>query len=450
MAVVEAAVLFSSLYVAGIVIYGSIEECERALGPVAFRSTLLTGLALCSLVAMGLYQFQQRFYYREAVLRVVVGLAIGFFAAGAIFYAFPASSIDRELANVAFLYCLVLLLSARYYFVRTVDTNVFRRRTLIYGAGERAMALLDFRRKADRRGFKVVGRVAAPGDTIVGDRSVILMADGRSIASIAAERNADEIVVAMDERRGNLPIKELLDARMQGVDVIDLLEFMERESGKIRIDLVKPGWLIFSSPFRISPLRRLVVRTLDLVFSSAMILFSLPLMLLIALCIKLEDGLWAPVFYRQCRVGQGGKLFDVLKFRSMSIDAEPDGKAVWASKNDERVTRVGRFLRSSRLDELPQIFNVVRGQMSLVGPRPERPEFVEELQKTIPYYGERHAVKPGVTGWAQLKYSYGASEEDAVEKLQFDLYYIKNQSLMLDIMIILQTAEVVLWSKGAR
>jgi sugar transferase (PEP-CTERM system associated) len=450
MAIVEAAVLFSSLYVAAILVYGSIEECERVLGPVLYPSTLLTGIALTSLIAMGLYHFNQRLYYREAVLRVVVGLALGFFIAGAIFYAFPSSSIDRELANIAFIYCLVLLLCVRFYFVRTVDANAFRRRTLIYGAGERAVALLDFRRRADRRGFKVVGRVAAPGDAIVGDRSVILMADGRSIADIAAERQADEIVVAMDERRGNLPIKELLDAQLQGIDVIDLLEFMERESGKIRINLVKPGWLIFSSPFRISRLRRISARILDLLVSATMIVFSLPLMLLIAICIKLEDGLRAPVFYRQRRVGQGGKPFNVLKFRSMSVDAEADGKAVWASENDARVTWVGRHLRSSRLDELPQIFNVVAGQMSLVGPRPERPEFVQELEKTIPYYGERHAVKPGVTGWAQLRYCYGASEEDAIEKLQYDLYYIKNQSLMLDIMIILQTAEVVLWGKGAR
>jgi lipopolysaccharide/colanic/teichoic acid biosynthesis glycosyltransferase len=173
-------------------------------------------------------------------------------------------------------------------------------------------------------------------------------------------------------------------------------------------------------------------------------------MLLVALAIKLEDGFSAPVFYRQYRVGQGNVSFNVLKFRSMCEDAESDGKAVWASKNDSRVTRVGNFLRNSRLDELPQIFNVLRGQMSIVGPRPERPEFVRRLEEKIPYYSERHVVQPGVTGWAQLKYSYGASEEDAIQKLQYDLYYIKNQTLLLDIMIILQTVEVVWWGKGAR
>ena len=450
MAIVEAAILYSSLYVAGIFVYGSIAECEIIMGSVAFRSSLLTALTLIALIAMGLYQFHQRFYYREAVLRVFVGLIAAFVAAAAIFYTFPAAAIDRDLANVAFGYSLFLLLGVRFFFVRTVDKNVFRRRTLIYGAGERAGSLMDFRRKADRRGFKIVGRVAAPGDSIIGDRSEVLLTDGQSIADIAITKNADEIVIAMDERRGNLPVKELLDARLKGIQVVDLLEFMERESGKIRIDLVNPGWLIFSPGFRVSRLRQFSQRAVDLIVSSTMIFFSWPIMLLVAACIKLEDGIRAPVLYRQCRVGRGGVPLEVLKFRSMSVDAEADGKAVWATKNDSRVTKVGNFLRNSRLDELPQVLNVVRGQMSLVGPRPERPEFVNELQESIPYYAERHAVKPGVTGWAQLKYSYGASEEDAIEKLQYDLYYIKNQSLMLDLLIILQTVEVVLWGKGAR
>jgi sugar transferase (PEP-CTERM system associated) len=278
----------------------------------------------------------------------------------------------------------------------------------------------------------------------------VLNAEETSIADIALEKNAEEIVIAMDEKRGNLPVRQLLDARLQGIDVIELMEFFERETGKIRVDLVNPGWLIFSPGFRISRLRAFSSRTVDLLTSAGLFLVSWPIMLLVALAIKLEDGVSAPVLYRQCRVGKGGVPFQVLKFRSMSVDAEADGQAKWAEANDSRITRVGNVLRNVRLDELPQVFNVLRGQMSLVGPRPERPEFVQELKKSIPYYDERHAVKPGVTGWAQLKYSYGASEEDAIEKLQYDLYYIKNQSLMLDIMIILQTVEVVLWGKGAR
>ncbi len=450
MVAVESAVLFSSLYVAGIITCGSVAACEAINGMLAPKALLITSLVLVSLIAMGLYQFHQRFWYREAALRVLVGLSAGYIAAAVIFYAFPEFNVERRIANVAYGYSLVLLLAFRFYFVRTVDTNIFRRRTLIYGAGERAASLMDFRRSADRRGFKIVGKVAAPGDTIVGDRSEVLTINGKSIKDIALEKNAEEIVIAMDEKRGNLPVRDLLDARLQGIDVIELMEFFERETGKIRVDLVNPGWLIFSPGFQISRFRKFSKRLVDLTISMSLIAVSWPIMLLIALAIKCENGVSGPVFYRQCRVGKGGAPFEVLKFRSMTVDAEADGKAKWAEKNDSRITRVGNVLRNLRLDELPQVFNVLRGQMSLVGPRPERPEFVEDLKKTIPYYDERHAVKPGVTGWAQLKYSYGASEEDAIEKLQYDLYYIKNQTLMLDIMIILQTVEVVVWGKGAR
>ena len=449
MAGVEFVVLFTSVYVAGILVLGSIEECNRLLGPVLPKAALVSVVVLISLVAMGLYQFHQRLYFSEAVLRVLVGLAFACLALAILFYAYPPLMITRDIASVAIGYALVLLLISRFFFVRTVDEHIFRRSTLVYGAGDRAASITSIRRRADRRGFKVVARVAAMGDTIIEDQGVILTGE-KSITDIAIEKGAEEIVVAMDDRRGNLPVRELLDARLKGIDVIDLLEFLERETGKIRVDLVSPGWLIFSPGFRRSRVRQFAKRALDLIVSSSLLLVAWPIMPLVALAIKIEDGISAPVLYRQRRVGRGNINFDVLKFRSMREDAEKDGKAVWASRNDARVTKVGNFLRNTRLDELPQVFNVLRGQMSIVGPRPERPEFVRKLQETIPYYSERHVVKPGVTGWAQLKYTYGASEEDAIEKLQYDLYYIKNQTMFLDILIILQTVEVVLWGKGAR
>lgn len=449
MAGVEFVVLFTSVYVAGILVLGSIEECNRLLGPVLPKAALVSVVVLISLVAMGLYQFHQRLYFSEAVLRVLVGLAFACLALAILFYAYPPLMITRDIASVAIGYALVLLLISRFFFVRTVDEHIFRRSTLVYGAGDRAASITSIRRRADRRGFKVVARVAAMGDTIIEDQGVILTGE-KSITDIAIEKGAEEIVVAMDDRRGNLPVRELLDARLKGIDVIDLLEFLERETGKIRVDLVSPGWLIFSPGFRRSRVRQFAKRALDLIVSGSLLLVAWPIMPLVALAIKIEDGISAPVLYRQRRVGRGNINFDVLKFRSMREDAEKDGKAVWASRNDARVTKVGNFLRNTRLDELPQVFNVLRGQMSIVGPRPERPEFVRKLQETIPYYSERHVVKPGVTGWAQLKYTYGASEEDAIEKLQYDLYYIKNQTMFLDILIILQTVEVVLWGKGAR
>ena len=449
MAAVELTILFSSVYVAGIIVFGSVAEFISVLGPVAPKAALVSIVALASLVAMGLYQFHQRLYFDEIAVRLLVSLALGCLGLAILFYAFPQLMITRYVALVAIIYALVLLMLVRYVFVRTVDEHVFRRTTLVYGAGDRAGSISSIRRRADRRGFKVVARVAAMGDTIVGDHE-ILDTGGKSIAEVALETGAEEIVVAMDDRRGNLPIRELLNARLAGIDVIDLLEFLERETGKIRIDLVSPGWLIFSPGFRRSRFRQFAKRVLDVLVSSLLLLLGAPAMLLAALAIKIEDGLSAPVFYRQLRVGKGNVPFQVRKFRSMRPDAEKDGKAVWASKNDIRVTRVGNFLRNSRLDELPQALNVLAGQMSVVGPRPERPEFVAELNKNIAYYSERHVVKPGITGWAQLKYGYGATEEDAIEKLQYDLYYIKNQTILLDIMIILQTAEVVLWGKGAR
>ncbi len=449
MAVIEVAVLFSSVYVAGLIVFGSLAECIQFLGPVAPKAALVALVALVSMIAVGLYQFHQRLYFGEAVVRLIVGLTIACLGLAILFYAYPPLMITRDVASVAIGYSLLLLLGVRYVFVRTVDEHVFRRRTLIFGAGERAMSISAIRRRADRRGFKVVAQVAAMGDTVV-EAGDVIQSNGQSIADIAVESGAEEIVVAMDDRRGKLPIRDLLDAKLKGIDVIDLLEFLERETGKIPIDLVSPGWLIFSPGFRRSKLSRLAKRAMDTVVSGLLLGVSLPIMILVVLAIKIENGLSASVIYRQCRVGQGGVPFDVLKFRSMSEDAEADGVAVWASENDSRVTRVGNFLRNSRLDELPQVFNVLRGQMSIVGPRPERPVFVEELQEKIPYYSERHVMKPGVTGWAQLKYSYGASEEDAVEKLQFDLYYIKNQTLLLDALIVLQTVEVVLWGKGAR
>ena len=441
MATAELAILFSSVYVAGLLVLGSIDACHRVLGPVGPKAATVSAIFLVSLISMGLYQFHQRFYFRDAVLRVIVGLGIGCLAIAAVFHIFPSVSIAGDIASVAFAYALILILLVRYVFVRRVDENIFRRRTLFFGAGERSLSLLDLRRRADRRGFVAVGHVAAPGDTIVGDRSEICETNGKSIFDYAVETKADEIVISMDDRRGNLPVSELLEARLHGI---------ERETGKIRIDLLSPGWLIFSPGFRTSRLRRSIQRVVDLSVSSILMIVTLPLALLIAIAIKIEDGLSAPILYRQVRLGKGEKEFEVLKFRSMVIDAEPDGQAVWAGEQDSRITVVGELLRKYRLDEIPQIYNVFKGEMSLVGPRPERPEFVKELRKQIPYYAERHTVKPGVTGWAQLKYAYGASQEDAAEKLQYDLYYIKNQSLMLDILIILQTVEVVLWGKGSR
>lgn len=236
---------------------------------------------------------------------------------------------------------------------------------------------------------------------------------------------------------------------MEGIDVVDAVTFYEREARKIPLESIQPSWLIFSDGFGAVAARNLSKRAFDVMASLALLLVTWPVMLLTILAIKLEEGLRAPVFYKQERVGLNGKSFYVIKFRSMRVDAEKAGQAIWAQKNDSRVTRVGAFIRKVRIDELPQIFNVLKGDMAFVGPRPERPVFVRQLAEKIPFYNERHRVKPGITGWAQLCFAYADSEEDSKEKLRYDLYYIKNQSLLLDLIILIQTVEVILFKKGA-
>jgi sugar transferase (PEP-CTERM system associated) len=317
----------------------------------------------------------------------------------------------------------------------------------VYGAGKRASRLLELRRRSDQRGFRIIAFMPAPGDSeLIRDPRVI--EPKYPLIDFVKAEQIDEIVVAMDDRRTGFPLRDLLDCRFQGVRVLDLLTFLERETGKVKVDLMNPSWLIFADQFAGSPRGHVASRILDIVVAGSMAIVTLPIMALVAAAIAIEDG-W-PVLYRQRRVGLMGNEFTLYKFRSMYTNAEADGKARWAAAKDSRVTRVGAVIRKLRLDELPQVFNVLRGEMSLVGPRPERPEFVARLAQVIPYYHERHCVKPGITGWAQLCYPYGSSDEDAMEKLQFDLYYVKHRSLVFDLMVVIQTAEVVLWGKGAR
>jgi len=281
------------------------------------------------------------------------------------------------------------------------------------------------------------------------DSKLVIRRD-TTLLEVAAPLKVDEIVVAVEDRRKNFPVQEILDCRMGGIEVIDILTFIERQLGRVELGLLHPSWLIFSDGFRYGVMRVITKRLFDVSASLLVLVITWPFMVLAALAILVESGGRGPILYRQVRVGENWRLFQLTKFRSMRVDAEADGVARWAKKNDDRITKVGTFIRKTRIDELPQLFNVLKGDMSFVGPRPERPNFVEQLSAQIPFYAERHRVKPGITGWAQISYAYGASEEDAMQKLQYDLYYVKNYSLFLDLLILLQTAEVVLWGRGAR
>ncbi|WP_372971857.1 TIGR03013 family XrtA/PEP-CTERM system glycosyltransferase [Marinobacter sp.] len=342
-----------------------------------------------------------------------------------------------------------LLGIVRSLFFATVGKETFKRKVLVLGAGFRARQIdEDLRTPFNRKGFILTGFVPLPDEPIEITSDHLLELTG-TLQQHIVKNPVNEIVVAVDDRRKGLPMEDLLECKMEGVKIIDGVNFYERESRKVALEMVTRGWLVFSDGFTVSSVFGFGKRSLDIVAATMLLLAGLPLMILTAIAIKIEDGLKAPVLYSQERVGLNGRIFRVHKFRSMITDAEKNG-AVWASQNDARVTKVGEFIRKVRIDELPQIFNVLNGTMAFVGPRPERPVFVEQLSERIPFYSERHRVKPGLTGWAQLCFAYADNEEDTREKLRYDLYYIKNQSLLLDLLIIIQTVEVVLFKKGSR
>jgi sugar transferase (PEP-CTERM system associated) len=337
----------------------------------------------------------------------------------------------------------------RSLFFAAVGKETFKRKVLVLGAGYRARQIHeDLRTPFNRKGFVLTGFVPLADEPVEVSADYLLNIP-TTLQQYIIKYPVDEIVVAVDDRRKGLPMEDLLECKMEGVEIVDGASFYERESRKVALEMVTRGWLVFSDGFNVSSVYGFGKRSLDILAAITLLLPGLPLMLLTAIAIKIEDGLKAPIFYSQERVGLNGSLFKVHKFRSMTTDAEKNG-AVWASKNDTRVTRVGEFIRKVRIDELPQIFNVLNGTMAFVGPRPERPVFVEQLSEKIPFYSERHRVKPGLTGWAQLCFAYADNEEDTREKLRYDLYYIKNQSLLLDLLIIIQTVEVVLFKKGSR
>jgi sugar transferase (PEP-CTERM system associated) len=449
LALIETSLLFYAPYFAAAVRFGG--EIHRGVPPNgAFWPTaaIFAIFGVVSLFAVGLYSTRQRVGFGGVVVRISAAMLNAGALSAFVYYAAPSVSLGRVLLALTVGIAILSLIATRLLFERIVDQELFRRRVLVFGAGNRARSILELRRRSDTRGFRIVGFIATEGDEISApaDRLIERPPD---LHRWAIDNQLDEIVMAMDDRRRGFPVHELLECRLAGIEIQDLPTFLERETGKVRLDVLNPSWIIFGEGFRASPVQRVLERGFDVAASSGLLLLASPLMLLAMLAIKIEDGFSAPVLYRQRRVGRYGEDFDVLKFRSMSVDAE-QGQAIWATKNDPRVTRVGSVMRKTRIDELPQLINVLRGQMSFVGPRPERPEFVHQLEERIPYYSERHTVKPGITGWAQLCYPYGSSEKDAIEKLQYDLYYVKNRSLLFDLAILVQTVEVVLWGKGAR
>ncbi len=400
-----------------------------------------------ALIAVGVYGTEALQSLRFAAARILVAISLGVIFLSITAFILPGITLWRSNSLYAMLLSICLLMILRVMLGTLLDSDVFKRRLLILGAGARANRIAELAAKPES-GFVVRGYVNMnEGPAAV--KAAVKRSDIDDLPQHVINLEVSEVVLALEERRNSLPVTDLLTIKTTGVHVNDMSSFLERETGRVDLDSVNPSWFIFSDGFsagrRISTVFK---RSFDIVLSLLMLIFTGPIILIFAALIKLESR--GGAFFRQERVGLYGQKFNILKLRSMRADAEIGGKAVWASENDPRITKVGNFIRKVRIDELPQAWSVLKGEMSFVGPRPERPQFVDDLQTKMPFYAERHMVKPGITGWAQINYPYGASIEDSRHKLEYDLYYAKNYTPFLDILILLQTIRVVLWPEGAR
>ncbi|HIJ85754.1 MAG TPA: TIGR03013 family PEP-CTERM/XrtA system glycosyltransferase [Magnetococcales bacterium] len=419
-------------------------------GPeLLIRALFFALVMIMSMAATGRYQRVLDDGFSAEVLRVAVSFIIGMVALGLLFYVFPDIFIGRGTNGLAMTFAFVIFLTIRWFFYHyIIDIDVLKRKILVFGDGENARLVHNLVQSTPF-GVSIVGCWSIPGQiSAVPDE--IIIDNSEDLSDWVARNDIDEIVLAMDAGFPTMYAKDILDCKSAGVKIVDLPGFFEREKHIINMDILTPEWWIHNSDGLDQGSRKEIFKKMfDVAVSLLLLAIVWPIMALTALAIFIESKGRGPVIYTQERVGYGGRVFKVMKFRSMRTNAEEDGIARWASRNDARVTRVGRFIRKSRIDELPQFINVLKGEMSLVGPRPERPAFVNVLKRKIPYYSERLRVKPGITGWAQVRFGYSASEDDAAEKLKFDLYYVKNHSLFLDMLVLIHSVEVVLFGSGA-
>jgi sugar transferase (PEP-CTERM system associated) len=424
----------------------------RASTFAAQFSAGLSVAAVTAMISVGLYGHQSFADFRLllskiAVATILVLMLVSFSAAywrEGLDHLPDAGSFPLK-ATLIWLVCVSV---TRSMFSVTLGRAMLKRRVIVLGNGAQAARIARLVETGENEHFMPISYLGMAGErpSVRSDTIDWSAAEPDGLAEVVYRHGASEIVVAADDRRG-LPVRQLLHCKLAGIKVIDFLDFWERETRTIDLEALRPSWLFYSDGFRCGPFDEFLKRAFDIVVSVILLLLTLPLLIVTACLIKLESP--GPIFYQQERVGLHGRSFTILKFRSMRADAETDGPR-WAAERDPRITRVGMIIRKLRIDELAQILNVLRGDMSFVGPRPERPFFVAELTQAIPYYSERHWVRPGITGWAQVNYPYGASTEDAWVKLTYDLYYVKNRSIFLDCVIFLQTARVIFWNYGAR
>jgi sugar transferase (PEP-CTERM system associated) len=424
--------------------YSSILAGESSLA----KALLIAFLCQLSLYYHDLYDLQIVKDSREFFVRLLQALGVWSILVAAIYALFPSMFLGEGVSVLAVFVLLFSLIAWRVAFFWLNQRRSLATSTLILGTGDLARNVAAEAIKRPEAGIRIVGFIGEDrslvGQSIVNPR---VLGDIAELSLIVDQERVDEVVVAMPEGRGRLPFAALLELKLKGISIVEATSLYEKLTGKIAVESLRPSWLIFSEGFRKSPITHLYKRLFGILLSVVGLILLMPLIGLVALLIKLDSR--GPILFRQKRVGENGRVFDLLKFRSMRVDAEAATGPVWAKKDDSRTTRIGKFIRKVRLDELPQFINVLKGDMSFVGPRPERPHFVEQLSEKIPYYNQRHTVKPGITGWAQVRYHYGGSIDDTLEKLQYDLYYIKHMSISLDLLIIFQTVKIVLLQRGA-
>lgn len=450
-AVLLLGLLDPALLVLGSELAWQMRAAQIGMDPGAFadRGTALLSTAMViwlAMIAVGVYGPNALRSLRFAGARLLVAISLGIIALAVIDFVIPSELFWRSTLLYTMGLAIVVLVADRLLLNSFLGSSAFRRRVMVLGAGPRAQRLRALGDKPET-GFAIVAYIAMSDDPRIVEEAIPRSAV-HDLGRFVENLGVSEVVLALQERRNALPLKDLLRIKTKGVHVNDFSSFIERETGRVDLDTINPSWLIFSDGFSSGRMfSSAVKRVFDITASVILLALTFPIIVLFVLLVKRDSK--GPAFFRQTRVGLFGEPFTVIKLRSMRTDAEKDG-AKWAEENDPRITRLGRFIRKVRIDELPQTWSVLKGQMSFVGPRPEVPSFAESLEEEIPFYGERHMVKPGITGWAQINYPYGASVEDSRCKLEYDLYYAKNYTPFLDFVILLQTLRVILWPEGAR
>jgi sugar transferase (PEP-CTERM system associated) len=446
----EGVLIFAAVSLASLYFLGMEPGLAPAFETIWFKAIVIALMTQISLYFNDLYEFKANRDLVDVASRLIQSIGVASICLAIVYLIWPEMIIGRWVFFASTLVFLFLIVSWRILYAFIIKKKLLTERTIIVGSGELAAEL--FRAISEKKDLSYDIRSVVtheknktPADPLT---KIPIHHGFDGICELAEAEKAGSVIVALDEKRGTFPYKELLKCRVRGINIIDGESFYERIAGKLLVEKINPSWLIFSDGFVKSPVSRFVKRVVGLVMSTVMLILAFPVLILVALAIKLSSP--GPAFFSQERVGEFGKPFTLYKFRSMIADAEKESGPVWATEDDPRITKIGKIIRKLRIDELPQLWNVFKGDMSFVGPRPERQHFVDQLKEKIPYYNERFSVKPGVTGWAQVMYTYGASEEDALEKLKYDLYYIKNMSLVMDLVVIFHTVKIVLLGRGSR